>query len=496
MIRLTAFSPADTHRIVYSDFFQTQRHNLILLAEAQSEVPFFEHVQRTVHQGIQKLASAIERIDDPEPLLKEFFVQLNWQLHTLLQKALAASAEQNPELGLSLFFVFAREDTLWAVQFGRMLCCLVTKQETRVVGEEWENFAIRTREKMNLIGGKGADIAVKVHRIEMPRDARFLVVNSRVAEAVREHGLSATDLGSFLQKRFAEIPFGFAVFETEGERKPRKRSFVKGKPFRITAVALFAVLAGCTLYFFQCHNEVEDQLSVMRHLRIYMERNRDREKVPEMMGEITRVMFPDADTTEVARIVDEARQIITAPASSMELQQAWSMPLPASVTQPPAFDDRRLFLVTGNTLHVYDKRTQGLLYRVAFACPVHTLLLSDANRLQITTEDGPTHSIKKDSGKITWTCAGQSMLAEVIPPQVPRQISYLDDRRLANSVLVFSHPDQIQVVNIHTGAVVTAWPVQPNPTLAFGYLSVFDPLEKALYVVSGDSLFKLAVQEK
>jgi hypothetical protein len=38
--------------------------------------------------------------------------------------------------------------------------------------------------------------------------------------------------------------------------------------------------------------------------------------------------------------------------------------------------------------------------------------------------------------------------------------------------------------------------VLPNPTLAFGYLSVFDPLEKALYVVSGDSLFKLAVQVK
>ncbi|MCD4829180.1 MAG: PQQ-like beta-propeller repeat protein [Candidatus Cloacimonetes bacterium] len=489
MIRLAAVSRADDRRIVYRDFFRTQRDNLMLLAEVQTPLPFFDHVQRTLYQAISSLPSKLKEAADPEPLLQEFFVQLNWQLHTLLGKTLSASEMNNPEHGLSLFFVYVRANKLYAVQFGRLLSCLVTAKQTITVGEEWDNFAIRTRDQMNLIGSRGEDISVKVHVHELPPGSRFVVVSSSLADAVREHGPAADNLAGMLRRRQRAEAASFAVFETERLHHRLKRSLFAGKPFRLTAMILLTIVVITSLYFFQCSNQVEDQLAVMRQLRLYMESNQDPERIPELLGEMAREMLPDADTVQIARMVEEACTFITAPAASIKLQRTWSMSLPEGISQPPSFDDRYLFIVCGATLHAYDKRTRESLYSVTFERPVHTLLHSDANRLQVTTIDGATHSLKRDTGERTWTMNGSPLGQVCQAGESPRHISRLHDRRLISSVLAFVHDGQVQIVNIHTGVVEAGY--APEGEGAITMLSAFDPLEKALYAVSGDVLVKL-----
>ena len=168
-------------QFTFTDFFGHRRNNYILMTECYDYLPFFDSINRSILQQILKLE--IDRnktIADGD--LQEFFRQINWQINASLKRMHVDAEGKSVEPGISLMFALFRDDRVTIVQFGRILCGIVGDGNKVEIGHAWENFSVKSREALNLLGYRDDNIPVKLHHHTLEPGECFVAFSSKNAE--------------------------------------------------------------------------------------------------------------------------------------------------------------------------------------------------------------------------------------------------------------------------------------------------------------------------
>jgi hypothetical protein len=140
----------------FSEFFPNLRTKYLFISQFSEEHPDFHKINAHILESFFTLDIPSITSDDMDARLKDFFLELNWRCYSMFNKLPVQ------EKGLSLLLLIQRDDQMWLVQFGRMLCGISSLDECREEGVSWSNFVVKTKSDLLLLGGLGEDIFPKV----------------------------------------------------------------------------------------------------------------------------------------------------------------------------------------------------------------------------------------------------------------------------------------------------------------------------------------------
>ena len=146
---------------VFEDFFPNQRTQYLFMTHYLEDHEELPKINAHIIQSILQLDIPSIPSDAMESSLKDFFLELNWRCFSMFNKLPIA------EKGVSLLLLILRDNELYLMQFGRLLCGISSKDTCSQIGVPWENFVIKTKDDLLLLGNLGQDIFPKVLRPEL-----------------------------------------------------------------------------------------------------------------------------------------------------------------------------------------------------------------------------------------------------------------------------------------------------------------------------------------
>ncbi len=161
MINLIAHSETEKSNLVFTDFFPGQDINLILLTHNLEESEFLNQMNSHILERLMHLNLEDVPRKDLEQMLKEFFIELNWQLYSKFRNT------QTMEFGISLLLMIIVKDEIYLVQFGRMLCGKIKNGELEFIGNDGKNLAVKSKLELYLLGAKDKNITTKIHTFKL-----------------------------------------------------------------------------------------------------------------------------------------------------------------------------------------------------------------------------------------------------------------------------------------------------------------------------------------
>ena len=209
MLRIHSISETSFSNLTFNFSDRKSDTNIILLTFNLTDEDFLKEFNDHLLRAIKKLK--LDKIEEPqlEKTIKEFFIELNWQLFSKFNRL-----EGNYEKGLSLAFVLSIENRIYVVQFGRMLSGVLRNNKFEYVGRSWENFSIKTKEDLFLLGSRDEDIHVKLYRTEMDKDSLFITIPSIVVENLKTN-MDCSNLRRKIRYMYRKQKFPYVILATK-----------------------------------------------------------------------------------------------------------------------------------------------------------------------------------------------------------------------------------------------------------------------------------------
>lgn len=142
--------------------------------------------------------------DNLKENIEEYFVRLNWQLYSLF------SSDDLKERGISVIYIFIIQNRIFIIQFGRLLCAVQKGKHRRIIGKAWENFRVKTKRDLFLLGSIDEDIAAKIIEVDLKKNAQFFALPSSEADRFDQKTKTA-NLTEHLESLSESLPFPFIV---------------------------------------------------------------------------------------------------------------------------------------------------------------------------------------------------------------------------------------------------------------------------------------------
>lgn len=213
---LTSASHSMNHEmnITFVDFFPGRNVNLMLLTHNQTESRFLRKINKHISGSIISLDYTDFSEEEFEKKIKNFFVELNWQLYAMFRK--------NPEteFGTSLCLTVTFSDKIYFVQFGRMLCGITSEDGFLSIGNAAENFSVKSMEGLKLLGNKDKNIQVKVHSCEVYRSRKFIVFPAEKVQEITK--MNFCDLLKDVENLYSGNPFPYCIISGDKQVDTKK----------------------------------------------------------------------------------------------------------------------------------------------------------------------------------------------------------------------------------------------------------------------------------
>ncbi len=491
MLNIQSLSKNAQQQFTFSDFFSHRRNNFLLMTESYDHLPFYDDINRSILQQILSLGfDQGKSIADHD--LQELFRQINWQVNATLKKSPVNMEGKSLETGISLLFVLFRENRLTVVQFGRILCGTISATEKVEIGHPWENFSVKSRDALNLLGYVDDNIPVKIHNIALEPGQNFVAFSSRHAARIGQTGLKPRLWKILFKELNDDSPFLHCLIENPMKPDYRISFFRRLKPFQITAGILTVIILVTAAYWFWGRNEVETQLISLKERYRELERNQDPQKAPELLGNLIQSVFPTADSASIKEIEQNIREtmeitnrLVKGPIDQIGLIREWSRPMEGKSGIVPKFDSKAIYYGYKNNVCAIDKSTRKELWKYEADSSVEQILLTDANRLLVATMSGKLFSLKRVGGDMEWVATNVTIQREVT--SFPIQLNYIKDRRLLSSVLLFPEGDDLLALESRDGKEIAKLELTSDSI----QISEYDILEKCWYIVEGSKLSKI-----
>ena len=150
-------SKTEKSNLSYYESDLDQDYQLYCLTLNLTENDFLNEVNDLIIESIKSKNFKQFSSNELKRELRDYFIDLNWQLYSKFSKN-----EDNFEFGISSFLGIVKDNMLYFVQFGRMLCGKLDNENIIPLGKKWDNVNIKTVEDLFLLGARDQDIFVKV----------------------------------------------------------------------------------------------------------------------------------------------------------------------------------------------------------------------------------------------------------------------------------------------------------------------------------------------
>lgn len=221
MLRAHSISETAYSNLTFSLTDSKKNIHLVVLTFNLTDEEFLKEFNGHILRTVKKLK--VDKIEESEleKTIKEFFVELNWQLFSKFTRL-----EGNYEIGLSLAFILAIENRIYLVQFGRMLSGVLRKNKFEYIGKSWDNFKIKTKEDLFLLGSRDEDIHVKLYRTEIDEDSLFISIPSINVENLKKN-IDCSNLRRKIRYMYRKQNFPYVILATKGFKITPKQVAIK-----------------------------------------------------------------------------------------------------------------------------------------------------------------------------------------------------------------------------------------------------------------------------
>jgi len=218
MLRIHSISETSYSNLTYSFTNRKRKMNIVLLTFNLTDDSFLRRFNSHILKELKKMK--LENVDENlrEKTLKNFFVELNWQLFSKFNRL-----EDNYETGISLILLITVDDKIYFVEFGRMLSGVLKKGKFEYIGKNWENFFIKTKEELFLLGSRDEDIFAKIHFTEIDDKSLFITIPSFVVEQLKNN-IDSSNLRRKIRYMYRKQKFPYVIFATKNFKIPSKES--------------------------------------------------------------------------------------------------------------------------------------------------------------------------------------------------------------------------------------------------------------------------------
>ena len=465
-IDLIAKSTSHKSNFIYTDFFMNQDFNLILMTHNLEQSPFLDKVNSVI------INELLDKKFDEIPLaslqseIKEFFIALNWQLYSLFNK------NESAERGISVMLCITTTDTAYVVQFGRFLCGLL-HHDFEIIGEKWEHFSVKSANELNLLGSKDKNIPVKIHKISLQKNSYLLAIPSDIAENLIQFKEKPKKLLGQIQLISQKEDFPFFVLKTRPSLTISKKPFLKNFRTRLIAVILLLIIITSTLYVFYGKNWLAEQQYLLQTRNEEFIRNELLEKMVETQETLNQTL-------------QEMYDFELFPNQELEYTEAMTYKFNHTITTKPFFDLRSIYYGSENTLHCVKKNNVELRWQKHFKSSIHQLILVDANRILVILSD-KMKCLNRETGLLLWE--KQFKFQEIVQKPSPYQISLNRFKQLDNSIIFIPQSHGFTLINNLSSEII----LQYESDQEINFVSDFDQMEKALYIVQDNTLRQIKI---
>lgn len=171
MIKQLAISRTSTNnKIVFTDYYPNRSQFFSLFIHYYEDTPL---VYETLGEVMELV---LEFIKNNSTLHKEniqnFMNDLNW---------ISAGKLKNLPLnnhGISLGLILVNKDEITAIRYGRMLLGKIIGNKIEHIGPEWNNFGIKSLDRLSLLGLLSEDKFPEFYQIKLNNNERFIILES------------------------------------------------------------------------------------------------------------------------------------------------------------------------------------------------------------------------------------------------------------------------------------------------------------------------------
>ncbi|MCB5248774.1 MAG: hypothetical protein WCY87_05080 [Candidatus Cloacimonadales bacterium] len=460
MISVQSFHDNPPNSFIDKQFSQDGRFGWLLMMWHPEHSEQLEEIAADLKLSVRNSdVNTVSRIE-VEKWLKGYINELHWKMHARLRRS------DLSEKGLSVLFAIFFDHELFFVQFGRLFCCLSDGKKLRVAGTDYHHYQMQTLQKLNLLGFADKDIPIKVQRVFIAENHRFLVLSGNLCAQVFDSHSDLAGLTHFVESFSGSENPMWLIIEGKARLIKTKRRKLSRLQISTGVIILLTLLA---IMYVMFGNRFLDQL--LHRTRITVKRS----------TALRLDQIPNSLTVDTQNLIKYLERIVNLPARDIELDILWTSTLDYQVTIAPVFSVDNIYLAAENNLFAYNKRSRELVWKKSFEHRINSLFYTE-NTLLVCLEGDLAFGYKED-GTQNWQQSINSPITDLGILE-PSSISPEDDPRLDRSITIVPSSRFITVVDAQRGENLS--------TITFKEelysLSTYDSFANCFYAIVNDGL--------
>jgi len=475
MINLIDHSNTNKSNLTFTDFFPNQDFNLILLTHNLEESEFLNQINSHILERLMNLNLEDVPKKELDKTLKEFFIEINWQLYSKFRNA------QTMEFGISLLLMIIIKDEVFLVQFGRMLCGKIKNGELENIGNDWKNLAVKSKSELFLLGAKDENIVTKIHKFKLEKGEFFFAIPSTKAEELKNIGINSSSLNENIRSLYKNDKFPYCILNSGNIQIPKKRVWFKNIRTRIIAVIMSIIIILSVVYVFYGKNWFADQQHILKQKNREFRQN-------ELMDTFLKLQEQGQETLN--EIFKQNLELEIFPHQKIMMQKVWTHNVPFFPTLKPFFDYKMIYLISDNKILTLKKKSQKKCWEKTLKNKVTEFELLDANRLLIILENQEILCLNRDSGDMIWTKKYDFEIDQAEKSKNAFQISLDKYKRLGSSIILLHSKETVALLNTTKGDSIFTYRSDTKIDL----ISDFDLLEKCIYIIENKRISKISIE--
>ena len=219
MYKILDISDTNKSNLSYVNIFKNQNINIILLTYNLTDTKFLRSINSHLINNLCKLEIEMVPPEELESELTEFFIEQNWQLFSkFLDK-------ENYEFGTSVILIITISEDIFIVQFGRMLCGIIKENKLEYIGKSWDNFKIKTKKDLFLLGSRDEDINVKINKPLLDKNSLLFSIPSLEADKIAS-GITILNIKRKIRKLFKIQSFPYVILCSQEFTSRERESWI------------------------------------------------------------------------------------------------------------------------------------------------------------------------------------------------------------------------------------------------------------------------------
>ncbi len=475
MINLIDHSGTNKSNLTFTDFFPNQDFNLVLLTHNLEECEFLNGINSHILERLMFLNLEDVPKKELEKALKEFFIEINWQLYSKFRNI------QTMEFGTSLLLMIIIKGDIYLVQFGRMLCGKITDGELEHIGNDWNNLAVKSKSDLFLLGAKDENIVTKIYKFKLEKGDIFFAIPSTKAEELKNIGINSLSIMENIKTLYNSEKFPFCIINSGNIQSIKKRGLFKNIRTRMIALIMSLILILSVIYVFYGKNWFADQQHLLKQKNREFRQN-------ELMDTFLKLQEQGQETLN--EIFKQNLELEIFPHQKITMQKIWTQNIPFFPTLKPFFDYKMIYLISDNKILTLKKKSQKKRWEKTLKNNIINFELIDANRLLIILENQEILCLNRDSGDTIWTKKYDFEINQAEKPKTAFQISLDKYKRLGSSIILLHSKETVALLNTTKGDSIFTYRSDTKIDL----ISDFDLLEKCIYIIENKRISKISIE--